>query len=265
MHRRRPGAALAALALAATLGAAPGPAEEGFVSLFDGKNLDAFIIPEGDNGHWKILDGVIDYDARSEAKGEKNLISRSEYGDFTLKLDWRIKETPYTNPNVPYVLPDGSHARGADGKELKLALPDSDSGVYLRDMAGKSQVNIWCWPIGSGEVYGYRMDKSQPASVRAGVTPKTQADKPVGEWNHFDITLKGDRLTVVLNGIAVIENAQLPNIPVRGPIALQHHGGYRDGKFTGPPSLVQFRDIQIKRLPGSTASAREFLDAPIKR
>ena len=267
MRYRRPGAALAALALAlaATLGAAPGPAEEGFVSLFDGKDLSNFKVPEGDNGHWKVVDGVIDYDARSEAKGEKNLISKGEYGDFVLKLDWRIKETPYTNPNIPYVLPDGNHAKGVDGKELKLALPDSDSGVYLRDMAGKSQVNIWCWPIGSGEVYGYRTDKSQPAAVRAGVTPKTQADKPVGEWNHFDITMKGDRLTVVLNGTTVIENAELPGIPVRGPIALQHHGSYRDGKFTGPPSLVQFRDIQIKRLSGSTAKAKDFFDPPVTR
>ena len=77
-----------------------------------------------------------------------------------------------------------------DGKELKLALPDSDSGVYLRDLkTGKSQVNIWCWPIGSGEVYGYRTDPAMSASVRAGVTPKHQADKPVGEWNSFEITL----------------------------------------------------------------------------
>lgn len=221
---------------------------DGFVSLFDGKNLDEWKIPEGDGGHWKIVDGVIDYDARSEAKGEKSLVSKRTFGDFVLSLDWRLKETPYINPNIAYILPDGTHARGVDGKELKLALPDSDSGVYLRDINGKSQVNMWCWPIGSGEVYGYRMDKSMPAAVRAGVTPKTQADKPVGQWNHFDITLKGDRLTVVLNGITVIEHAQLPGIPAKGPIVLQHHGGYKDGKYLGPPSLVQFRNIKIKSL-----------------
>ena len=115
-------------------------------------------------------------------------------------------------------------------------------------MKGKSQVNIWCWPIGSGEVYGYRMDQKMPATVRAGVTPKHQADKPVGEWNAFEITLKGDRLTVVLNGTTVIENAELPGIPARGPIAFQHHGGFKDGKYFGPPSLVQFRNIRIKPL-----------------
>jgi hypothetical protein len=243
---------------AALVLAAPpaGGSEEGFVSLFDGTDLSQWIIPEGDNGHWKILDGVIDYDARSEAKGDKNLVSKAQFGDFVLKLEWRIKETPFENPNVPYILPDGTHARDIHGKEIKLKLPDSDSGVFLRDMKGKSQINIWCWPIGSGEVYGYRMDKKMPASVRAGVTPRTQADNPVGQWNEFVITLKGDRLTVVLNGKTVIENAELPGIPDRGPIGLQHHGGYRDGKYLGPPSLVQFRNIRIKPLDGSTVGAR---------
>src|ERR1700730_13780682 len=134
-----------------------------------------------------------------------------------------------------------------DGKEVRVEIDDVDSGVYLRG-SSKSQVNIWCWPIGSGEVYGYRMDQSMPASVRAGVTPRTQADKPVGEWNSFEITMKGDRLTVVLNGKTVIENAELPGIPKQGRLELQHHGGYKDGKPLGPPSLVQFRNIQIKEL-----------------
>ncbi len=236
-------------ALAVVLVGAGRPEDEaGFEALFDGKDLSHWKIPEGDNGHWKVVDGVIDYDARSEAKGDKNLVSKEEYGDFVIKLDWRLKETPYINPRVPYVLPDGTHARGVDGKPIQLALPDSDSGIYLRDPKGKSQVNMWCWPIGSGEVYGYRMDKSLPPEVRKGVTPKTQADKPVGEWNSFEITLKKDRLTVVLNGITVIENAQLPGIPETGPVILQHHGGFKDGKYTGPPSLVQFRNIRIKKL-----------------
>jgi hypothetical protein len=242
---------MAALSLL-TLGGA-GADEDGYVALFDGTDLSQWTVPEGDNGHWKVLKengqpGVIDYDARSEAKGNKNLVTKNEFGDFVLRLEWRIKETPYENPNIAYILPDGTHARGVDGKELKLKLPDSDSGVYLRDMKGKSQVNIWCWPIGSGEVYGYRTDPNMSARVRRGVTPRHQADKPVGEWNTFEIALVGDHLTVVLNGTIVIDRAQLPGIPERGPIALQHHGGYQDGKYTGPPSLVQFRNIRIKEL-----------------
>jgi hypothetical protein len=243
MHMRHFQHICSLVAAFALVGAAKGADTP--IILFDGSSLSQWIVPEGDNGHWKVVDGVIDYDARSEAPGVKDLVTKREFTDFVLELEWRLKETPYENPNVPYVLPDGSHARGVDGKELKLRLPDSDSGIFLRDLKGKSQVNIWCWPIGSGEVYGYRMDKSLPASVRAGVTPKTQADKPVGQWNAFKITLKGDRLTVVLNDVTVIANAELPGIPAQGPIALQHHGGYKDGKYTGPPSLVQFRNIRI--------------------
>jgi hypothetical protein len=70
----------------------------------------------------------------------------------------------------------------------------------------------------------------------------------VGEWNSFEITMKGDRLTVVLNGKTVIENAQLPGVPAQGAFALQHHGGFKDGKYSPASSLVQFRNIAIKEL-----------------
>ncbi|MBI1314144.1 DUF1080 domain-containing protein [bacterium] len=235
------------LCLAATVAAAEPASEAGFVSLFNGRDFSGWKVPEGDNGHWKVVDGVIDYDAGSEAPGDKNLWSGKEYGDFVLKVDWRIKETPYLNPRVPIIKPDGTHKKDVDGNEIKITVPDSDSGIFLRGQ-GKSQVNIWCWPIGSGEVYGYRMDKSMPPEVRAGVTPKINADRDLGEWNTFEITMEGDRLTVVLNGTTVIKNAQLPGIPERGPIALQHHGSKRDGEWSSPPALVQFRNISIKEL-----------------
>ena len=81
-------------------------AQDGFTSLFNGKDLTGWKVPAGDNGHWKVVDGVIDYDAESEAPGDdKSLWSEREFGDFVLKLDWRIKSTPYINPNVPIILP----------------------------------------------------------------------------------------------------------------------------------------------------------------
>jgi 3-keto-disaccharide hydrolase len=219
-----------------------------FVSLFNGHDLAGWKIPAGDNGHWRVVDGVIDYDAESEAAGDKSLWSERSFGDFTLKIDWRIKSTPYINPAVPIIRFDGTHKKDASGREIRISVPDSDSGIYLRG-SSKSQVNIWCWPIGSGEVYGYRTDSSMPAAVRAGVTPKRNADRDIGQWNTFEITMRGDRLTVVLNGEEVISNAQLPGIDARGPIALQHHGTKKDGVWTGPPSLVQFRNISVRELP----------------
>ncbi|PYQ76114.1 MAG: DUF1080 domain-containing protein [Acidobacteria bacterium] len=216
-----------------------------FVSLFNGRDLTGWKIPAGDNGHWRVVDGVIDYDAESEARGDKSLWSERSFGDFILRVDWRIKSTPYVNPAVPIIRFDGTHKKDATGREIRLSVPDSDSGIYLRG-SSKSQVNIWCWPTGSGEVYGYRTDTSMPAAVRAGVTPKRNADRDVGQWNTFEITMRGDRLTVVLNGEEVIGNAQLPGIDARGPIALQHHGEKKGGAWVAPPSLVQFRNISVR-------------------
>lgn len=221
--------------------------QNSWTSLFNGENLDGWMVPEGDNGHWKVIDGVIDYDALSEAPDDKNLWSENEYGDFELKLDWRIKETPYVNRNVPIVLPDGSQKLNEKGEVIRIAVPDSDSGVYVRGTS-KAQINIWGWPVGSGEVYGYRTDASLPSEIHAGVTPSMHADNNIGEWNSFHITMKGDYLTVVLNGHTVLKNALLPDVPERGPIALQHHGRMENGEWVSPPSLVQFKNIMIREL-----------------
>jgi len=219
----------------------------GFTAIFDGKSFAHWKVPNGDNGHWKIKDGVIDYDAESEAAEDKNLWTDKSYKDFILYVDWRIKETPYKNPNVPIILPSGLHKRDENGKPITMIVPDSDSGILLRGV-GKCQANIWGWPIGSGEVYGYRMDEKMAPEVRRGVTPKTNADNNIGEWNTFKITMKGNKMSVDLNGIQIIEDALLPGLPESGPIGLQHHGSKTDGVWVSPPSLVQFRRIYIKEL-----------------
>ncbi len=234
------------LVLAAAIAA--GADDKGFKSLFNGKDLTGWKVPEGDNGHWKVVDGVIDYDAQSEAKGDRNLWTEESFGDFVLKIDWRFKQTTGLYP-MPTILPDGSYKKDDQGQVIKKPTPNADSGIFPRG-SGKAQINLWCWPCGSGELWGYRNDKSVSPEVRAAAVPKVCADKPVGEWNTFEITMKGDRLTVVLNGKTVIDNAQLPGVPKEGPIGLQHHGGKnkKTGKFSPASSLIQFRNIKIKRL-----------------
>ena len=126
-------------------------------------------------------------------------------------------------------------------------LPNADSGILMR---GKDQVQVWCWPIGSGEIWGTRLNEDLPAEERAKAVPKFHADNPVGQWNTYDITMRGDRVTVYLNNILVIENALMPGIPESGPIGLQHHGGIdkKTGDYDGASSLIQFRNILIKEL-----------------
>lgn len=246
MRNRMP--CLLVFALMAATAQADPPEGEGWESLFNGENLSGWEVPEAAEGSWSVVDGVIDCDPRSTQRGDRSLYSEESFGDFVLHVEWRIKDTP-AEYEMPVVLPDGTHKTDEEGERITISRPNADSGIYLRG-TGKAQVNIWMWPIGSGEVYGYRNDESMPAEVRAGVTPETRADKPVGEWNEFVITMKGDRLTVVLNDEKVIDGAELPGVPESGPIALQYHGGLNPetGEYSGASSLVQFRDIYIKEL-----------------
>lgn len=202
--------------------------KQGFTPLFDGKSLESWKVDAGSEDHWVPANGVLKYDGKSTAK-VKDLWSVKPYGDFTMVLDWRWNGLGSVM-NRPVI-----NAAGDETGET-LQVEELDSGIYLRGDS-KSQVNLWNWPVGSGEVYGYRINKKLAPEIRAGVTPKEKADRPVGEWNHMEITMKGDRLTVVLNGKKVIENAQLPGVAATGPVGLQHHG-----------SSLDFANIWIKEL-----------------
>jgi len=183
---------------------------EGFTALFSGKDLTGWQAKRGGvesdeerakwQEHWKVEDGVIKFDGKGP-----NLWTSGKFEDFVLMVDWRFPKP-------------------------------GDSGIYLRGRP-KSQVNIWCNEMGSGEVWGYRTDQSLPEEVRKACTPLRNMDNPVGEWNTFVITMKGDRLTVELNGEVVIKEARLPGVPAEGEIALQRHG-----------SPIEYRNIFIKEL-----------------
>ncbi len=102
-----------------------------------------------------------------------------------------------------------------------------NSGIYLR---GRYEVQVLDdhgsepWNRGMGGIYGQ-------------VTPTTQPALPAGEWQSFDITLIGRRVTVVLNGVTMIDDAEIPGITggaldshegQPGPLMLQgDHGGIR--------------------------------------
>lgn len=210
---------------------------KGFVPLFTGIDLSGWRQDAGHQGHWKPEPGAnkLAYDGKSEAKN-KSLWTEKEYGDFELICDWRFPSRPVKRKH-PVILADGREATDDAGKVKELEVDDAgDSGIYLRG-SSKSQVNIWCWPIGSGEVYGYRTDRKMPPEVRRGVTPKVNADKRIGEWNRFLITMRGDRLTVRLNGQLVLSEAHLPGVPAKGRLALQHHG-----------DAIEFANLFIREL-----------------
>ena len=203
----------------------------GFTRLFNGRNLDGW--KHGNSPEWTVSNGILKHSGRA---GEpSDLWTEKEYGDCTVVFDWRWAGRGPLKKQ-PVVLPDGNNTTGSDVKPELVEIEELDSGLYLRGNI-KSQVNLWNWPVGSGEVYGYRTDPAISAEVRAGVTPKTKADLPIGEWNRTLVTIKGDCLTVALNGRVVIDNAQLPGVPAKGAIGLQHHG-----------SAIDFANLWIKEL-----------------
>ncbi len=166
-----------------------------------------------DTTNWLAHNGIIKHNGKGGPT--THLWSENSYKDFTLSFNWRWAGRGVMK-DQPVVQPDGSTKGKHNIEEL-------DSGILLRGEM-KSQVNLWNWNVGSGEVYGYRTDRNMPADVKAAVTPKMKADKPLWEWNHMEITMKGEVLNVKLNGKHVIVDATLPGVPAEGPIGLQHHG-----------------------------------------
>ena len=104
-----------------------------------------------------------------------------------------------------------------DGKRVtRPHLDAGDSGIMFRGTS-KCQANIWSQELGSGEINGYRTDRKMPQAVRRACIPIKNADRPLGEWNVFLVTIKGDRMTVDLNGERVIDAAELPDLPKSRP------------------------------------------------
>ncbi len=200
--------------------------DEGFVPLFNGRDLSGWKADEEAKRHWTVKEGVLDYDGR-----HRDLWTEKEFGDFVLRLSWRWSGSAKAVDH-PVFDADGNEVKGRTERMMDAG----DSGIFLRGYR-KAQANLFCYPCGSGEVWEYRTDPKMPAEVRRACMPRKRADKPPGEWNRMEITLRGERLTVAVNGEAVIVEARLPGIPARGPIGLQHEHG-----------TVQFKDLAVKVL-----------------
>ena len=111
----------------------------------------------------------------------------------------------------------------------------SNSGVYIRGRHEVQVLDDFGQPAeshGNGSIYGF-------------LTPKVNASKPAGEWQSFDITVVGNRVTVILNGTKIIDDEEIPGVTggaldsheaEPGPIMLQgDHGPVRYRKVVITP------------------------------
>jgi hypothetical protein len=196
---------------------------EGFVALFNGKDLGGWKGLVGNpktraamsaeqlataqekadqamRAHWQVVDGALVFDGKGNS-----LCTAKDYGDFEMLVDWKI-------------------------------LPAGDSGIYLR---GSPQVQIWdpgSHAEGSGGLYNNKIHPSKPTKC---------ADRPIGQWNTFRIKMIGEKVTVWLNGELVVDDVVMENywerdkpIYATGQIELQNHG-----------NTLYFKNIYIREIP----------------
>ncbi len=189
-------------------------AEEAFVPLFNGKNLDGWEIKENQSvpkDQWTVKDGVL-----MAKPGTGWLGTKKKYGDFVLRLEWRIPENG--NSGVFIRVPDLKEKEQPHVAGMEIQILDDNGPQY------KGKLQPWQF---SGSLYGI-------------VPPSKSVFKGADKWNSFVITCKGNRIAVVFNGekIAEADAAKEPKLltrPKTGYIGLQNHG-----------SSVEFRNIQIK-------------------
>ena len=206
------------------------PYDYGFTSLFNGKDLTGWkgLVGNPISRSKMTADELMKAESAANATIQNdwvvqnglliftghgdNLCTEKKYGDFEMFVDWKIT------------------AKG-------------DAGIYLR---GTPQVQIWDTSrrevgaqVGSGGLYNNQKNVRKPLVV---------ADNKIGEWNTFHIIMKGERVTVYLNGILVTDDVVLENywdraLPIfaKEQIELQAHGTY-----------VAYRNIYVRELPTDT-------------
>jgi hypothetical protein len=186
---------------------------EGFVALFNGRDLAG----------WKGLVGSPK--SRREMNREK-LAKEQAKADEDMREHWKVVDGVLCFDGKGHSL-----CTARDYSDFEMLVDwkigkGGDSGIYLR---GSPQVQIWDTAlrrvgaqVGSGGLYNNKKGKSKPDRV---------ADRPVGQWNTFRIVMKGERVTVYLNGIKVVNNVVLENYWERNKpiypseqIELQSHG-----------------------------------------
>ena len=125
--------------------------------------------------------------------------------------------------------------------EFKVTAGDGNSGVYLRD---KYEVQIF-------NSFGKPIADNGCGALYKKIAPSVNASKPVGEWQSYDVTFIGRRLTVMHNGQKVLDNVDV------GPMGTGAASSRTDGpgplRLQGDHEAVSFRNIRIRPLSKTEA------------
>ena len=192
--------------------------EKGFTRLFDGKTLDGWKLVHGHGPGYVVKDGAI----VCPLDGGGNLFTEKEYSNFIFRFEFKTE--PGGNNGVGVRAPLEGDAAYA-GMEIQI----------LDDQHEKYKGKI--------------RSEQHHGSVYDVIPARTGFLKPAGQWNSEEIMMTGSRIRVTLNGVIILD-ADL-NI-VKEPEVLKKHPGLKRASghigFLGHNSLVEFRNIRIKKL-----------------
>jgi hypothetical protein len=219
-----------ALATAPSLGLAQ---DAGFTALFNGKDLTGWVYGLRGNGAenktgrgYQVDNGVL-FTTKEDGG---NLFTEKEYSDFVLRFEFKLTE-------------------------------NANNGIGIRAPL-KGDAAYVAMEIQVLDDSGSQYTKLQPAQYHGSVyqmfPAKRGFQKPVGEWNSEEITVKGRQITVKLNGATIVD-ANLDDVKDEGVLAKHRDLSKPEGSrgiantkghigLLGHGTRVEFRNIRIKEL-----------------
>ena len=187
-----------------------GGGQDGWITLFDGKNLDAWVsaaVGTDMREAWRIEDGAL---VAVPGLARSGLLTRQLFRFFELQFEWLA--APGSNSGVKYriIAFDRLGGRSAEplGAEYQIADDDGDEGARVDPLQR------------SGALY-------------SAIPVERSVALPLGQWNQSRILVTLDSIEHWLNGTKTA--AYKPDIPFASAIALQHH-----------MTQVRFRNIRIR-------------------
>ena len=200
------------------------PAVATFKPLFDGKSFDGLSIYKHDgtkvapaDSAWSIADGVL-HCTGDESK-DYWVAADAKYGNVVLKMDYKVA-------------------------------PGANSGIFLR-VPGHDRPAYTGFEVQVVDDSDGRVDKCMSGSIYDIFAPTANMSRPIGEWNHVEVTMRGLSCTVMLNGLKVLDanfahltelvgkfDFPYAKMAMTGYVGIQNHG---NGTW--------WKNIQIKKLP----------------
>lgn len=191
-------------------------ADQGFVSLFDGKTLDGW---RGAVQGYTAENGVL----VCQKTGGGMLLTTKEFGDFIFRFEFKLE-------------PGGNNG-------VAVRTPPAGNPAYVG-------MEIQILDDGHEKYKGWLKDYQCHGSIYGVVPAKRGFLKPPGEWNRQEIFCKGRHVMVTLNGTVILD-ADLSKIQEPYLDHQKHPGLARDKGhlgFLGHGDRVEFRNIRIKEL-----------------